>query len=123
MPPRKPARPTRLRKIVATGSVRNALFGRPVAGAKVSIQRLTQPAYSGGEVLAEIESVTGADGKFEVKLPADKPYRYRQNIGNMEFKEADVLPITIRVKHAEYAPQHKEIVVFLNDAEDFESEG
>ena len=63
--------------LTCTGTVQDALYGKPLAGAKVTICILAKPESAGEQTVnavGRIEAVTDADGKYTYQLPIDHPY-------------------------------------------------
>ena len=63
--------------ITCTGVVQDALYGKPLAGAHVTIRKLASPQrYRDGDatVLQRFEAVTDAEGKFNFTLPTDHAF-------------------------------------------------
>jgi protocatechuate 3,4-dioxygenase beta subunit len=59
-------------ELTCTGIIQDALFGKPLVGAKVTIWKLAAPeAGQQDKSLAQFAAVTDAEGKYTFKLPTD----------------------------------------------------
>jgi hypothetical protein len=94
--------------LTVVGRVQDALIGKPIEGAKVTITR-----FADGDtrhVLNRIETTSDADGQYRFTLPTDHPYTPPPTIrgygnGTPIFGPATPpgFPIRVEVRHAEYA--------------------
>ncbi len=105
---------TDYRTFHCSGEVRDALFNKPIEGAKVTILKLASPQrYRAGDakVLKRIEAVTDADGKYAFELPTDHAFipqsatRTRLPSGAFTVRQAGTpyFPLEIEVTHSGYA--------------------
>ncbi|HEY2881596.1 MAG TPA: hypothetical protein VGJ15_04170, partial [Pirellulales bacterium] len=101
--------------LTVVGTVQDALIGKPLAGAKVTIWKLKLPESKSKEVLKRIEVVTNDDGKFTFELPTDNPYARQVSSSNTGNRYANVLPVEIEVKQSNYAPIRISTTVPVSD--------
>ena len=123
---------TEFRTFTCKGQVRNALYNKPIAGAKVIILKLASPQRfreGDAKVLKRLETTTDADGKFSFDLPTDLAFVPDQNV-NVSPRMAQSLgrrggmspmrrgqpffPLEIEVKHPDYATCHETKSVYVN---------
>ena len=99
--------------IICTGEVRDALVGKPIAGAKLTIQKLDKPD---GVSLKQFETETNADGKYSFELPTDHPWQEMRWSASNRREPVNVIPLEIEIKRIGYAPLRRLRYVELNGA-------
>ena len=95
------------KSLIVSGMVKDGLVGKPIEGAKITIQQIANPD-SDRKVFKGNEVVTDADGKYIFTLPTDQPWKPTTNnrgVSN-DVMAADYLRVDISVNHPDYAPQH-----------------
>jgi beta-lactamase regulating signal transducer with metallopeptidase domain/5-hydroxyisourate hydrolase-like protein (transthyretin family)/protocatechuate 3,4-dioxygenase beta subunit len=103
-----------------TGEVRDALVGKPIAGAKLTIRKLNQP---NGAPLQQFTVETNADGKYTIELPTHHAWQETRNQFPNRRITVTLIPIEVEIKRSGYAPLRRFREVELNgtpsaDAED-----
>ena len=110
--------------VICTGEVRDALVGKPIAGAKITIQKLGKPD---GVSLKQFETETNADGKYSFELPTDHAWQETRNQFSNRRITVNLIPLEVEIKRSGYAPLRRLRDVELNgtpsaDADDSATE-
>jgi protocatechuate 3,4-dioxygenase beta subunit len=122
---------TDYKTFTCTGQVRDALYNKPIEGAKVTILKLASPQrYSPGDakVLKRIEATTDADGKYTFTLPTDHAFIPQSAAESAGFstraaptrsprgraRVSPYIPLEIGIEHPDYAATQTEKSVYLN---------
>src|SRR5262245_16914723 len=55
--------------LTITGALEDALFGKPIRGAKVTVTKFDKPRSEGGKEIERIEAITDEEGNYRFQLP------------------------------------------------------
>jgi hypothetical protein len=111
--------------LTITGTLEDALFGKPIEGAKLTITKLDKPRTEGGKEIERIEATTNEDGIYKFQLPTDRPWKVPPGEQLAIIRTADEIsaytaaglvnydayPLEIEIRHGDYAPLRTEVNV------------
>jgi len=111
--------------LTVSGALEDALFGKPIQGAKLTITKFDKPRTQGGKEIERIEAVTDEDGVYKFQLPTDRAWKVPLNeqlASTLSVDEIsaytaagianyDAFLLGIEIRHQDYAPLRTDATV------------
>jgi hypothetical protein len=111
--------------LTVSGALEDALFGKPIKGAKLTITKFDKPRSEGGKEIEQIQALTDEEGKYRFQLPTDRAWKVPLNEQLASTLSADAISaytaagianydaflLDIEIRHPDYAPLRTELTL------------